>query len=193
MNALQEFSGMRQRWQSQAASGPDVSALRQRVAADNRNQRRALWLVGTITLVVILVAFINAWRSSRDSDWFAFFFTTSFAAVVWLVALWLGRGTWRPRDESTAAYVELSIQRCRSAILAAPVGMVLYLAGIAGSLAWKQRLMGAEWQQLLAAPAVIIAGWIGAPVYSLAMIWNAQRHRRRLALLLDLRRQLRGD
>ena len=33
--------------------------------------------LGDPMLLVILVAFINAWRSSRDSDWFAFFFTTS--------------------------------------------------------------------------------------------------------------------
>jgi len=192
MNALQNLDEMKQRWQAQATAGPDLTALRDRVAADNRNHRRTLVFVAIATLAVLLITFGYAWQSARTAAWFSFAFTAAFAALVWLVAMWLSRGTWQPRDGSTAAYLEVSIQRCRSVILAAPVGVVLYLAGLAGSLAWKQRLLGLEWDQLLAAPSVIIAGWIGAPLYSLGMLWNAQRHRKRLALLLDLRRQLSG-
>ena len=39
---------------------------------------------------------------------------------------------------------------------------------------------------------MIIAGWIGAPLYSAGVLWNAGRHRKRLALLLDLKQQLLG-
>jgi hypothetical protein len=192
MNPLQELDYMKQRWQTQAAAGPDLAALRERVATDNRNYRRTLVFVALTTLGVLAVSFGFAWRSERTDGWFSFAFTTAFAALVWVVALWLSRGTWEPRDNSTAAYLEVSIQRCRSVILAAPVGVVLYLAGLAGSLAWKQRLLGLEWEQVLTAPSMVIAGWIGAPLYSLGMLWNAQRHRKRLALLLDLRGQLSG-
>ncbi|MEO8316585.1 MAG: hypothetical protein ABI645_17535 [Pseudomonadota bacterium] len=192
MNTLQDLDSMKQRWQAQTAAGPDLTALRDRVAADNRSYRRTLWVVAFATIAVLLITFGYALRGARTAAWFSFAFTTAFAALVWLVALWLSRGTWQPRDGSTAAYLELSIQRCRSVILAAPVGVLLYLAGLAGSLAWKHRLLGLEWEQLLTAPSMIVAGWIGAPLYSLGMLWNAQRHRKRLALLLDLRRQLSG-
>jgi hypothetical protein len=192
MNPLQELDDMRQRWQAQSTAGPDLSTLRERVAAENRNHRRTLVFVAVTTLAVLLVSFGFAWRSGRTDAWLSFAFTTSFAALVWLVALWLSRGTWEPRDGSTAAYLEVSIQRCHSVILAAPIGVLLYLAGLAGSLAWKQRALGLDWEQLLTTPSMIIAGWIGAPLYSLGMLWNAQRHRRRLAVLLDLRRQLSG-
>lgn len=192
MNALQELNDMKQRWQTQAAAGPDIAALRERVAADNRSHRRTLLVVGVVTLGVLIFSLVRALGSSREDAWLSFAFTTGFATLVWVIALWLSRGTWEPRDGSTAAYLEVSIQRCRSVILAAPVGVVLYLAGLAGSLAWKQRFLGLEWEQLLMTPSVIIAGWIGAPLYSLGMLWNAQRHRKRLALLLDLRRQLSG-
>jgi len=67
---------------------------------------------------------------------------------------------------------------------------VLYVAGLVGSLAWRQRLLGVEWQQLLQAPEMILAGWIGAPAYAIGMIVNAQAHRRRLAFLEKLRREL---
>ncbi len=75
-------------------------------------------------------------------------------------------------------------------MLAAPVGILLYVAGLVGSLAWKQRLLDVDLRQLLEAPAMIVSGWIGAPLYALGMLWNAQRHRKRLAALLDLKRQL---
>ena len=37
---------------------------------------------------------------------------------------------------------------------------------------------------------MILAGWIGAPLYSLALLLNAKRHRQRLRVLQDLKRQL---
>jgi hypothetical protein len=192
MKPLHELDDMKERWQAQAATGPDIAALRERVAADNRSYRRTLVFLGVTTVAVLLVSFGQAWKGARTAAWFSFAFTTAFVSLVWMIALWLSRGTWQPRDGSTAAYLDVSIQRCRSVILAAPVGVVLYLAGLAGSLAWKQRLLGLELEQLLTAPSVILAGWIGAPLYALGMLWNAQRHRNRLAALLDLRKQLSG-
>ena len=37
---------------------------------------------------------------------------------------------------------------------------------------------------------MVLAGSIGAPLYSFAVLWNAKRHRRRLRVLLDLKQQL---
>lgn len=193
MNALQELNDMKRQWQSQKSADPNLAALRERVAADNRSHRRTLGLVALATLAVILFTFIHAWYDGRSEAWVSFLFTTGFSAVVWLVALWLSRGTWQPRDGSTAAYLEVSIQRCRSVIFAAPTGIILYLAGLAGSIAWKQRLLDAEWNQLLFEPSMVLAGWIGAPLYSAGVLWNAQRHRKRLAMLLDLKQQLLGS
>lgn len=192
MNALQDLDQIKQRWQAQSATGPDISALRERIAAENRSQRRTLALVGLGTLAVLALTFTQAWQGNRTNAWFSFVFTAVFATLVWLVALWLSRGTWRPSDGSTAAYLELSIRRCRSVIVAAPVGVLLYIAGLTGSLLSKQRLLGLEWSQLLEAPSMIFAGWIGAPLYTIGMLWNAQRQRKRLTALLELRKQL-GD
>ena len=102
----------------------------------------------------------------------------------------LSRGTWRPRDESTSAHLDLSIRRCRAVLLAAPVGIVLYLLGLGGALLWRHRLFGGEWSELLSSGAVIIAGWIGAPLYAGGMLWYANRQKRRLGVLEALKRQL---
>ena len=92
---------------------------------------------------------LRAMRSDEPNTWVSVVFVTCFAVLVWLVAMVLSRGTWRPRDDSIVAYIDLSIHRCRSVIVAAPVGIVLYVAGLIGSLAWRQRLLGVEWQQCL--------------------------------------------
>ena len=123
--------------------------------------------------------------------WFTFVFATAFAALVWLVALWLSRGTWRPRDESTAACLEVSIRRCRSVILAAPIGILLYVAGLVGSLAWKQRVLGVEWQPA-ARGAFHGDGRLDrrAPVFARHGRGTRSVHRRRLRVLLELKQQL---
>lgn len=192
-NALQDLNRMKQRWQEQSAEGPDLAALQDRIAAENRGQRRTVVVVGSATVLLLILTGIHALRSDQPNAWFGFLFTSAFATVVWLLALLLSRGTWRPRDGSTAAYLELSIRRCKSVIVAAPVGVVLYVAGLTGSVISKQRLLGLDWGELLGGPSMIIAGWIGAPLYTFSMLWNARRERKRLALLQDLKRQLGGD
>jgi hypothetical protein len=190
LNAIPELGDLRQQWQQQSPPATDVAALRQRVAADSRTNRRTLIIVAIGTLLVLGFTLLRAARSDEPNTWVSVVFVTCFAVLVWLVALVLSRGTWRPRDDSIAAYIDLSIHRCRSVIVAAPIGIVLYVAGLVGSLAWRQRLLGVEWQQLLQAPEMILAGWIGAPAYAIGMIVNARAHRRRLAFLEKLRREL---
>jgi len=50
-----------------------------------------------------------------------------FIVCAWSGCLWLTRGTWHPRSETTAAYIELSIARCESWVRATPFAMALYL------------------------------------------------------------------
>jgi hypothetical protein len=190
MNAIPELDSLRQRWQTQAPPSTDVAALRQLVADQSRANRRTLVVVTIGTLALLGFTLLQALRSDEPNTWVSVVFVTCFAVLVWLVALLLSRGTWRPRDESIAAYIDLSIHRCRSVIVAAPIGIVLYVAGLIGSLAWRQRLLGVEWQQLLQAPEMIFAGWIGAPAYAIGMIINARAQRRRLPFLEKLRREL---
>jgi amino acid permease len=193
MNAIPELDSLRQRWQGQASPVTDVTALRERVGAESRAHLRTLVIVAVATLAVLGFTLLRALSSDEPNTWVSVVFVTCFAVLVWLVAMALSRGTWRPRDESTAAYVDLSIHRCRSVIIAAPVGIFLYVAGLVGSLFWRQRLLGVEWQHLLQAPEMILAGWIGAPAYTIGMLINARRQRRKLAFLEKLRSELSED
>lgn len=191
MNAMQELTVLKKQWQAGSPPLPDTAAVSERLAADTRAHWRVLGVVTTFTLLVLGLALWRAAQSGTPEAWMVFYFAAIFSTVVWSTALWLSRGTWRPRDESLAAHLEVSIRRCQSVIIAAPVGMVLYAAGLAGSLVWKQRLYGVDWRLMLDTPAMIMAGWIGAPLYGGLMFWNAHRQRRRMRTLQDLARQLR--
>lgn len=193
MNTIPELDSLRTRWQTQASPATDVNALRQRVVAESRTHLRTLVIVAIATLLVLAFTLMRAIGSDEPNTWVSVVFVSCFAVLVWLVAMALSRGTWRPRDDSIAAYIDLSIHRCRSVIIAAPVGIVLYVAGLIGSLFWRQRLLGVEWQQLLQAPEMIVAGWIGAPAYAIGMVINARVQRRKLAFLEKLRRELGED
>ena len=144
---------------------PAAAAMAGAVLAGTRRRRTAGACCGGIAqhrriLVIVALGTLRCWVSRccaapaqrRAEHLGSVVFVTCFAVLVWLVALVLSRGTWRPRDESIAAYIDLSIHRCRSVIVAAPIGIMLYVAGLVGSLAWRQRLLGVEWQQLLQAP-----------------------------------------
>jgi hypothetical protein len=190
MNAQPDFGALKRQWQSAAQPLPDVAALRDRVTADTRAHWRALLLVTALTVVILGASLAFAVRSGQPAAWLSFGFSTIFASLVWSVALWMSRGTWRQQDDTIAGCLDLSIRRCRSMILAAPVGIALYVVGLIGSLAWKDRMFGVDWPSVLGTPAMIIAGWVGAPLYAAGMLWNAQRQRARLKVLLELKRQL---
>lgn len=191
MNARPDLGSLKRQWQSAAPPLPDIAALRERVNADTRAHQRALLVVTLMTALILTGSLLYAVRSPDPAAWLSFGFATLFTTLVWSVALWMSRGTWRPRDDSVAAALEVSIRRCRSIILAAPVGIALYVLGLAGSLAWKDRLFGVDWSTALGTPAMIAAGWIGAPLYAGGMLWNARRQRARLRALQELQRQLK--
>ncbi len=190
MKPQSDFGALKQQWQASAQPLPDIAALRERVTADTRSHWRALGLVMVMTVAILGSPLAVAVRSCQPPAWLSFGFSVLFATLVWSVALWLSRGTWRPRDDTISAALDLSIRRCRSMIRAAPVGIALYVVGLVGSLAWKDRLFGVDWPGVLGTPSMIIAGWIGAPLYAAGMFWNARRQRSRLKVLVELKRQL---
>lgn len=191
MNAMQELTVLKKQWQAGSPPLPDTAEVSERLAADTRAQWRVLGAVTTASLLVLGYTLWRAAQAGSPEAWMVFYFAAIFSTVVWCAALWLSRGTWRPRDESLAAHLDVSIRRCQSVIIAAPLGMLLYIAGLVGSLVWKQRFYGVDWRMMLDTPAMILAGWIGAPLYGGLMFWNAHRQRQRKRSLQALARQLR--
>jgi hypothetical protein len=115
-----------------------------------------------------------------------------FILVAWIGCLWLARGTWHPLAETTAAFVEISIRRCRSNIRAVTFGAWLYVAQFSFILLWKLYSTSIELTVLLTAWPVVLIGWIGLPVFLAWRSWFVRRQRAALEHYLELQRQLQA-
>jgi hypothetical protein len=115
-----------------------------------------------------------------------------FILVAWIGCLWLARGTWRPLAETTAAFIDLSIRRCRSNIRGVTFGAWLYVAQLSFMLLWKLYATPIELTALLTAWPVILIGWIALPLFLAWRSWFVRRQRAALQHYLELQRQLRA-
>jgi hypothetical protein len=113
-----------------------------------------------------------------------------FILVTWAGCLWLARGTWRPLGETTAAFVDISIHRCRSNIRGASFGAWLYVGQLVFMLLWKSASSSIELIDLLTAWPVVLIGWVGLPVFFAWRFWFVRRQRTKLDRFLELQRQL---
>jgi hypothetical protein len=180
---LQRWSAQ---WQSQPA-GVAAEELRQSVMRETRMLRIGLILPVMVTLGIGGSVIANAATEGSVAAWVMAAGVWLFIASTWAVCLFLARGTWRPRAETTAAFVEVSVQRCESALAAVPVASVLYVVQAAFVIAWKTWYGHGDLADVLLATPTIILVWIGLPVFGFLMA----RYRRRKQSELDRLRALR--
>jgi hypothetical protein len=179
-----ELAGWQREWRGQALPSISAEELARTVRRGNRHA-----LVGTLGAALLtVVALAPLVRRAVDGTIDVQFLTgiVAFVVLVWASALWLARGTWRPRDETTAAFLEVSIRRCRAALLGVPVAVVLYFAELVYVLVSMHRIEGADFGALLRSPQLIAVGWIGGPLYLAGQLWYGSRQRERLARLRAL-------
>lgn len=194
---MTENHGEIARWQAewQAEGAPlelDAAELRRRV------RRRTLGLAFQAVTATLLTAGglgALAWVASRAAslwDWLVF---AGFAVLLGAaLAMELGslRGLWRPAHESTAAFLELAIRRCRRRLWTLRVGFWV-LAG--------EWLLFATWIHLRAVEkqaggsdglGTYLLGFgllaILSAAYGLIGSWLARRARREMAELEEMRR-----
>ena len=184
-----ELDRWRLLWQARA-EGPDAADLRDRVERETRRRKAALIAPVLVTLVIGggTTALAVATRGTQEiavaiEAWLSI-------AVTWAVALWIDRGSWAPLGNTTTAFVDISIQRCRSDITGLHVAALLYVAQFVTILALKQFLSPVPVLDLLTAWPVVLIGWVAFPIFLAWAIWYGRRRERELRRLLDLRRQL---
>ena len=192
MNRDIELDAWRGQWQTQSEA-PVAADLRARMARETR------WMkIGLIAPVLVTIAIGGGVLVPAVSDakpaavtlaievWF-------FILLTWVGALWIGRGTWRPLGETTAAFVDLAVRRCRGNLRGAQFGAVLYIGELLLIPLWNLRYVSVGVWALLASWPVIALGWIGAPAFFGFLLWYAPRKRAELAYLLDVQRQLNDE
>ena len=183
-----ELRAWQREWREQALPATSVEELARSVQRGNRHAIYGTAAAALFTIIAIAPLIRRAIAGTIDSQFLAGILT--FVVLVWVTALWLARGTWRPRDESTAAFLDVSIRRCRAAMLGVPVAFVLYAAELIYVLLSMQRIEGADVASLLRSPQFVAVGWIGGPLYLAGQLWYGHRQRERLNRLRLLQTQL---
>ena len=139
MTVDHELQAWREEWAGQPAGSRDLAA---RVRRQSRFMR--LMLLAEV-LVTILLGGGSIWlaASKRQLDVAVLAGATwAFLAVAWGFGVWNRRGAWSPVALNSAAYLEISIRRCRSAIRAVIFGMVLFVVEVVFCLAWLYHRTG---------------------------------------------------
>ena len=123
-----ELDGWRRAWQAESRVPANLVA---RVARETRRMRYLLIseilitvIIGGGTIVLALLYRRNDMLVLAAGVW-------TFIAIAWLMSWLLRRGAWGPLASTTAAFLELSILRCRrrrEAILAQSVLYVMILS-----------------------------------------------------------------
>ena len=128
-----ELESWRRHWQTASSVPPD---LRSRVERETRWMRR--FVVTEIIVTMVFGGGSVAWVvASRRTDALVLAIGIwAFIAVAWAISFVLRLDAWAPATLSTAAFLDLSILRCRRRREAVIAQSVLYAMILAFDLAW---------------------------------------------------------
>jgi len=195
MNSDTELAQWRRQWQGAGGAGNDVDAaeaLKRRVTRNSRLQTIGLIAPTIVTIGIGGAAIARALTSGSPADVVLAAETWVFILVTWAGSLWLARGTWRPLAQTTAAFIDISIRRCRSNLGAASFGAWLYVCQLLFVVLWKFFSSAVEPMALLTSWPVILIGWVGLPVFFVWKSWFTRVQRTELDRLFELERQLKA-
>jgi hypothetical protein len=136
MNIDTELETWRRAWQSEAAIAPD---LRRRVERQSRWLKIAIAGDVLVTIVIGGGVIALAARAPQPDMLLLAAATWSFIAVAWAFRIGISRGLWSPAAMNTAAFVDLSIRRCRAQLRACRFGGGLFVCQLAFCMGWIYR------------------------------------------------------
>ena len=191
MNQDAELAAWRRRWQA-GGEPSDWEALKERVIRQTRHQKISLIAPVLVTLVVGGYLLWNAVHSAGRTDIVLAIEGWLFIVILWVISVRLARGTWQPLGQTTEAFVDLAVVRCRSNHAAARVAVWCYVGHLLVVLLlfWILGNFPAGLGEMLVSWPVIFFGWIGLPLCVAWMVWYQRRRHAELAFLIDLKRQL---
>lgn len=190
MNTHDDWQDWSTQWQQQPVV--DVERLRRKTL---NKRRRMLAMVAFETVASMIAVGQCAWLlASRhvDTRWKLFALGAMvLVTVLWIVSLWLRKGTWRAAGERVADLLRLQAQRARAGIRLAQLQLWALGVVVGGSivLAWPSLqpsawLYDATLRRLLlvqvVANAPIVLGGVAF------CLWYIRRQRRRLARIAQM-------
>lgn len=191
-----EMESWRRQWQGGARPTVDadtIERLRRSVVRETFWSKWGLIFPIFATLWSVATVVTPALRSGRLFGMLLGVETLVFAVVVWAVAFRLGRGTWRPLGDTTAAFIDVSIRRRVAYIRGAIAGACLYAAQFAFLVVLLSLQLPMGIEGAFSSPPAKALGWIGMPVVFAVLYWFGRRQHAELERLRALKRQLQSD
>jgi hypothetical protein len=181
-----ELDLWREQWQS-SSEAPALSGLSKRVARQSRYMRIMLMADILVTLVIGGGTVVLAMRNPRIETAILAAATWLFITAAWIFGLSNRKDAWSPAASTTAAFLDLSLRRCRGNLRATTFGAILYFVEMAFCLSWVYHESG-----FLSSTLIILIALITLTFAALLLIYKKKK-RADLAYLLNLQRDLQTE
>lgn len=187
MSVDTELEVWRQQWQSDTTVPLD---LRRKVERQSLLMKFAL--LADILVTITIGGATIGWsvRSPQPENVLLAVATWIFIATAWTFSLTVNRGAWAPSAQETAAFVALSVRRCRGRLLAVWFAAGMYLFQMVFVLGWVYHNSQAHRQSLFtwllfgSIPVDIV--WLSTVGFFGFLVWFRRKKRAELAYLLSL-------
>jgi hypothetical protein len=188
-----ELESWRAEWQTVA---PPPLDLKDRVERETRSMRRVV--VGELVVTLVFGGGSVTWAvfASRTDAIVLAVGVWAFIAVAWTIAILLRRDAWSPATVSTAAFLDLSILRCRRRREAIVAQAVLYVLILAFDLAWISFFVqepGSPDAVSVLTSGDVVWIWLVTAVLGVAAVRGRRGLSREIETLTRLRADLEGD
>lgn len=177
-----ELELWRDQWQS-ASEAPALAELSKLVARQSLHMRLMLLADILVTAVIGGGVIFYAMRDPRPATVVLVAATWLFITVAWIFALSNRKNAWSPSASTTAAFLDLSIRRCRGNLRASLFGAVLYVIEMAFCLSWLYR------ETVLARALIISIALLTLILAALLLIYRKKKLAD-LSYLLNLQSEL---
>jgi len=190
MNVDTELEVWRRQWQSDTAVPMD---LRRKVERQSRLMKLGLIAEILVTITIGGATAGSAVYSPQPENVLLAVGTWVYIAIAWTFGLIVNRGNWSPSGQDTAAFVDLSVRRCRGRLAAVWFSACLFVCQIVFVLGWVYRNSPAHrrplstWLFFGSIPIDVV--WVCTVLFFAFLVWYQRRKRAELAWLLGLREQ----
>lgn len=191
MNTDVELEIWREQWQRDTAVPVNL-----RRSVERQSRLMKIGLLADTVVTIVMGGGTTAWalRSTDPDVALVAVATWVFLAAAWAFVLTANRGLWAPSALDTAAFVELSVRRCQSALTTIWFAGALFLCEVAFGLGWgyKHSVQGhaplGNWLWFSSLRIDIV--WICTVAFFGAMAWYRRKKRAELTSLLKLRGEM---
>lgn len=187
MNVDTELEAWRRQWQSESSVPVDLRRM-----VDRQSRWMKTHLASQVLVTITIGGATAAWavRDPQPHIILLAIWTWVLIVAAWTFSLRVGRDTWSPSAQDTAAFIDLSVRRCRARLAAIPFASGFFLVQMVFVLGWVYKYSPEHstplWKWLLFSSLPIDTVWLCTVAFFGFQIWLRRKKRAELAYFLSL-------